>query len=100
MVAERLLDVLAEPFHLGDDAEKRVSISASIGIAVGLRESAEDLLHDADIALYAAKEAGKDRYVVFQAEMQTELRSRHELEMDLQAAIGTDQFFLLYQPIS
>jgi len=99
LVAERLLDVLAEPFHLGDDAEKRVSISASIGIAVGLRESAEDLLHDADIALYAAKEAGKDRYVVFQAEMQTELRSRHELEMDLQAAIGTDQFFLLYQPI-
>ena len=61
--------------------------------------SAEELLRDADIALYAAKEAGKDRYVVFESEMQTELRSRHELEMDLQAAIGTDQFFLLYQPI-
>ena len=99
LVAERLLDVLAEPFHLDDAAEKSVSISASIGIAVGLRESAEELLRDADIALYAAKEAGKNRYVVFEAEMQTVLRSRHELEMDLQAAIGTDQFFLLYQPI-
>jgi diguanylate cyclase (GGDEF)-like protein len=98
LVAERLLDVLAEPFHL-DDSEKSVSISASIGIAVGLRESAEELLRDADIALYAAKEAGKNRYVVFEAEMQTVLRSRHELEMDLQGAIGTDQFFLLYQPI-
>jgi diguanylate cyclase (GGDEF)-like protein len=99
LVAERLLDVLAEPFHLDDDAETSVSISASIGIAVGLRESAEDLLRDADIALYAAKEAGKNRFVIFEAEMQTALRSRHELEMDLQAAIGTDQFFLLYQPI-
>ena len=99
LVAERLLDVLAEPFHLDDDSEKSVSISASIGIAVGLRGSAEELLRDADIALYAAKEAGKNRYVVFEAEMQTVLRSRHELEMDLQAAIGTDQFFLLYQPI-
>ena len=95
LVAERLLDVLAEPFHLDDDAETSVSISASIGIAVGLRDSAEELLRDADIALYAAKEAGKNRFVVFEAEMQTELRSRHELEMDLQAAIGTDQFFLV-----
>ena len=99
LVAERLLDVLAEPFHLGDDAETSISISASIGIAVGLRESAEDLLRDADIALYAAKDAGRNRFVIFEAEMQTALRSRHELEMDLQAAIGTDQFYLLYQPV-
>jgi len=99
LVAERLLDVLAEPFHLDDDAGTSVGISASIGIAVGLRDSAEDLLRDADIALYAAKGAGKSRYALFEAEMQNVLRSRLELEMDLQAAIGTDQFFLLYQPI-
>ncbi len=72
LVAERLLDVLAEPFHLGDDAETSVTISASIGIAVGLRDSAEDLLRDADIALYAAKEAGKNRFAVFEAQMQTD----------------------------
>ena len=99
LVAERLLDVLAEPFRLDDDRETSVTISASIGIAVGLRDSAEELLRDADVAMYAAKDAGKRRYVVFEAEMQAALRSRHELEMDLLAAIDTDQFFLLYQPI-
>jgi diguanylate cyclase (GGDEF)-like protein len=99
LVAERLLAVLAEPFEFDGDTTTSVSVSASIGIANGLRDNAEELLRDADIALYAAKEAGKNRYAVFEAEMQMEMRSRHELEMDLQAAIGTDQFFLLYQPI-
>jgi diguanylate cyclase (GGDEF)-like protein len=99
LVAERLLDVLAEPFYLEEDSDTRVSISASIGIAMGLRETAEDFLRDADIALYAAKDAGKKCFVVFEAEMQAVLRSRHELELDLLAAVGTDQFFLLYQPI-
>jgi EAL domain-containing protein (putative c-di-GMP-specific phosphodiesterase class I) len=99
LVAERLLAVLAEPFEFDGDQKTSVAVSASIGVAVGLRDNAEELLRDADIALYAAKEAGKHRYAVFEAEMQMEMRSRHELEMDLQAAIGTDQFFLLYQPI-
>ena len=99
LVAERLLDVLAEPFHLDGDHEAPISISASIGIAVGFRENAEDFLRDADIALYAAKDAGKRCFVLFEAEMQTVLRSRHELELDLLAAVGSNQFFLLYQPI-
>jgi diguanylate cyclase (GGDEF)-like protein len=99
LLAERLLGVLAEPFHLDDSNNTSVSVSASIGIAVGLRESAEELLRDADIALYAAKDEGRNGFVVFEAEMQSVLRRRHELESDLQAAIGTDQFFLLYQPI-
>jgi diguanylate cyclase (GGDEF)-like protein len=99
LLAERLLAVLAEPYHLDGDHEAPISISASIGIAVGLREKAEDFLRDADIALYAAKDAGKRCFVVFEAEMQTVLRSRHELELDLLAAVDTDQFFLLYQPI-
>jgi diguanylate cyclase (GGDEF)-like protein len=99
LVAERLLAVLAEPFDLEEGNDTPVKISASIGIAVGLRESAEDFLRDADIALYAAKDAGKKCFVIFEAEMQAVLRSRHELELDLLAAVGTDQFFLLYQPI-
>jgi diguanylate cyclase (GGDEF)-like protein len=98
LVAERLLAVLAEPFHLGDDRTP-VTISASIGIAVGTRDCAEDLFQDADLALYAAKDAGKNRYLTFESHMQDTLRHRHEIETDLQAAIGTDQFFLLYQPI-
>ena len=101
LVAERLLEVLAEPFELSglSPSQIPVSVSASIGIAVGPRESSEELFRDADVALYRAKEAGKHRYVIFESEMYTTMHSRHELELDLQAAIGTDQFFLCYQPI-
>ncbi len=101
LVAERLLEVLAEPFELSgpNPAQTPVTVSASIGIAVGSRESSEELFRDADVALYRAKEAGKNRYVIFESEMYTTLHSRHELELDLQAAIGTDQFLLCYQPI-
>jgi diguanylate cyclase (GGDEF)-like protein len=101
LVAERLLEVLAEPFELNgpNPTLTPVTVSASIGIAVGLRESSEELFRDADVALYQAKEAGKNRYVIFESEMYTTMHRRHELELDLQAAIGTDQFFLCYQPI-
>jgi diguanylate cyclase (GGDEF)-like protein len=101
LVAERLLGVLAEPFELGGQKEGKisVSVSASIGIAAGVRDSCEELFRDADVALYGAKEAGKNGYVIFESEMYNTLHSRHELEMDLQAAIGTDQFSLRYQPI-
>ena len=100
LVAERLLEVLAIPFHLGlGDARVSVSVSASIGIAAGLRETSEELFRDADVALYRAKEGGKGCYVLFESEMYKAMHSRHELEMDLQAAVGTDQFLLHYQPI-
>src|SRR6185312_7557667 len=72
---------------------------ASIGIASGVRESSEELFRDADIALYRAKQTGRNCYIMFETEMHNIMPSRHELEMDLQAAMGTDQFFLNYQPI-
>ncbi len=99
LVAERLLKVLAEPFHLGGENDAQVSVSASIGIAAGLRETSEELFRDADVALYRAKESGKSCFVLFESEMYKAMHSRHELEMDLQAAVGSDQFFLQYQPI-
>jgi EAL domain-containing protein (putative c-di-GMP-specific phosphodiesterase class I) len=71
---------------------------ASIGIAVGAHASAGEMLRDADVALYEAKDQGKDRYVMFAPEMETVLQQRRELETDLRAAIGTDQFELVYQP--
>ncbi|HYN93038.1 MAG TPA: EAL domain-containing protein [Pilimelia sp.] len=99
IVAERILSRLAEPVQLNDAAGTLVRTRASIGIAVGLRDSSEDLLRDADIALYAAKTSGKDRFVLFAPQMHEVAQARLALETDLRVAVGTDQFFLLYQPI-
>jgi diguanylate cyclase (GGDEF)-like protein len=99
VVAERIREVMATSFLLDGTGEQGVLVHASIGIAEGLRDTAEDLLRDADLALYEAKDAGKDCYVVFAPEMQTVVRQRVGLEKDLRAAIGSDQFFLMYQPM-
>ncbi len=76
----------------------RLTVTASIGIAAGDRGSAEELLRDADIAMYRAKWDGKNRYVVFESGMQDAVQSRMELEMDLRDALANEQFFLVYQP--
>ncbi|HLY82401.1 MAG TPA: EAL domain-containing protein [Acidimicrobiales bacterium] len=99
VVAQRLLDVLREPFRLEGRGGRPLAITASIGVAVGDRTTGTDLLRDADVALYAAKASGKNRYVVFEPEMQTVLSERLELETDLQGALDGGQFFLVYQLI-
>ena len=96
--AQRLLELLGEPFVLAG-RDRPMVITASIGIAVGDRFSAADLLRDADIALYNAKAAGKSCYRVFAPEMQRELRLRTELAEGLSLALDRDEFFLVYQPI-
>ena len=98
LIAERLLDALKHPFNLGVDKATRVTVTASIGIAAGDRISAEELLRDADIAMYRAKWDGRNRYVVFETGMQDTIQNRMELEMDLREALGNDEFFLAYQP--
>src|SRR4029077_18973107 len=64
----------------------------------GERISAEELLRNADIAMYRAKWDGKARYVVFETGMQDDIQSRMELEMDLREALAKNEFFLAYQP--
>ena len=98
LIAERLLDALKQPFTLGADKETRITVTASVGIAVGDRLSAGDLLRDADIAMYRAKWDGKNRYVVFETVMQDAVQGRMELEMDLRVALERNEFFLVYQP--
>jgi diguanylate cyclase (GGDEF)-like protein len=98
LIAERLLEAFNEPFTLGEDGETRVHAKASVGIATGVRASAEELLRDADIAMYRAKWSGKSRYLVFESGMEDEVQSRLETEMDLQGALANDEFFLVYQP--
>jgi diguanylate cyclase (GGDEF)-like protein len=98
LVAERLLEVLRRPYELDGQNVRQLSLTASIGIALGERTSAAELLSDADIALYEAKAAGKNRYMLFQSSMQTAARDRLTLEMDLADALEQHQLFLQYQP--
>jgi diguanylate cyclase (GGDEF)-like protein len=97
-LAGRLIDVLREPVRI-DAAGKTLSFTASIGVAVGQYSTPDELLRDADLALYAAKAGGKDCYALFEASMSPETDDRLELEMDLKSADWDEQFYLLYQPI-
>jgi EAL domain-containing protein (putative c-di-GMP-specific phosphodiesterase class I) len=89
---------MSEPFTLSDGGA-RLKVTASVGVASGARASADELLRDADIAMYRAKCNGKDRYVAFESEMQGAIKSRLELEMDLREGLQNSEFFLVYQPI-
>jgi diguanylate cyclase (GGDEF)-like protein len=97
VVADRILEVLAAPFEIRS-SDLPLSISASIGIARGGSTTPDELLRDADIALYRAKGAGKRCAVVFAPAMQLEARDHRHLGVDLHSALEQSQFFLLYQP--
>jgi diguanylate cyclase (GGDEF)-like protein len=98
-VADRILAALRKPLELPASGHAPAVISASIGIASALRDSAEDLLHDADVAMYQAKAAGKGGYVLFEASMQAAVADRLNLELDLADALEADQLYIDYQPV-
>jgi diguanylate cyclase (GGDEF)-like protein len=99
LVAERLLEVLRQPYDTSGETGRELAVTASVGIAFGMQQDAEELLREADIALYEAKAAGRNRYVVFQSAMQTAIQDRLATQMDLSVALEREQLFLLYQPI-
>jgi len=98
-IADRLRQVLRPVFYVEGFESVPLTVSASVGIAVGDRTSAQDLLRDADIALYRAKGAGRDQAVVFEEAMQLAANDRLVLRSELDAGLATGQFALLYQPI-
>jgi len=97
-VAERIQHEMGRPFRLEG---QEVFSSASIGIAVsnGEYDRAEDVLRDADMAMYRAKAMGKARHEVFDAGMHTRAVALLQLETDLRWAIERQEFRLHYQPI-
>jgi diguanylate cyclase (GGDEF)-like protein len=98
LVAERLLEVLRQPFEV-DGVDAVMRLTTSIGIATGDRDHGDDLVRDADLALYEAKAAGRNRVVVFREDMQAAIQHGIELEFDLRMALEREQFRLMYQPI-
>jgi len=98
LAADRLMKVLAPPFILGG---KEVFTSVSIGIALSSSayENPDDMLRDADTAMYRAKSLGKARYEVFDADMRASLVARLQLETDLRHALDRGEFRNFYQPI-
>ncbi|MBI3649356.1 MAG: EAL domain-containing protein [Actinobacteria bacterium] len=113
-VADRIMRSLEEPFLL---EAKEVFVRASVGIAItegiapagteaaegaedfGGTEGAEELMRNADVAMYMAKENGKGRYQVFEAAMHDTALKRLELKADLQRALEHGEFRLHYQPV-
>ncbi len=97
-VAERILAGLEMPLSVAD---REIFIGASIGIVVGTTDyqCAEELLRDADLAMYRAKHSGRGCYVMFDPAMHLKAVQRLQIESDLRKALEHNQFVLYYQPI-
>jgi diguanylate cyclase (GGDEF)-like protein len=97
-VAQRIQDELSQPFVLDKNS---AFASSSIGIALSSSgyDRPEDILRDADTAMYRAKENGKARYEVFDHGMHARAVSRLQLESDLRQAVEQKEFCVYYQPI-
>ncbi len=97
-VAERIQEKLSAPFELGG---QQIVITASIGIAFGNERSsgAEEMLRDAEIAMYRAKHTGKARCEVFDNAMHKSALRRLELETDMRRALEAGEFHVYYQPV-
>jgi diguanylate cyclase (GGDEF)-like protein len=99
LAAERIRQSLGQPFHLPGH---QISIGASTGVVLcpaGSGASAEELLRDADVAMYRAKALGKGRAVLFADSMRVDLQARSRLERDLRNAIDHAELVVHYQPI-
>jgi len=98
LVAERIREVLRTPFLIDG---KQVFAGVSVGIATSssAKETPEELLRNADVAMYMAKSQGKNQYAVFENAMHDAVLRQAELELELRNAIDQDEFEMVYQPI-
>jgi diguanylate cyclase (GGDEF)-like protein len=96
LVAQRVLDSLREPFMIQG---QEVLVGGSIGIASSGSPGSDDLLRNADLAMYRAKGLGKGRFQTFEPGMHVQVLERLEREVDLARALDRDEMFVHYQPI-
>ena len=98
VIAFRIHEAFSEPFSIGG---REVFTSASIGIAIGLAQyvNPDEIMRDADTAMYQAKARGKARHEMFDADMHARARDRLGLENDLRHAVNSNDFEVHYQPI-
>jgi diguanylate cyclase (GGDEF)-like protein/PAS domain S-box-containing protein len=96
LVAERIIDQMREPFWL---ANREIFVGVSIGIALAGDQSPDDLMREADLAMYKAKERGRLRYEVFANELTSRAQQRLALEGDLRRALAENELCLHYQPV-
>jgi diguanylate cyclase (GGDEF)-like protein/PAS domain S-box-containing protein len=99
-VAERILDVIRQPFRLGEATAEFVT-TASVGIAVtdDADRDSDDLFREADLALYRAKEAGRDRLALYDEELRSRAVDRLDTERRLRSAIADSNLVAYYQPL-
>jgi diguanylate cyclase (GGDEF)-like protein/PAS domain S-box-containing protein len=96
-IAQRIVDALRDPFTIDD---RKLNVTASVGFALNNGSvKADELLRNADIAMYAAKADGKNSVHAFEQKMHTRALERLELRGELQRALVEEQFYLDYQPI-
>ena len=98
MVAERIQEAVAASYQLEGQT---IFTTASIGIALSTERynNADDMLRDADIAMYRAKHEGKARHALFDSKMHAQVKARFSLESELRYALERGQFSVYYQPI-
>lgn len=97
-MALRVLGTLRRPFRING---QELDIAGSLGLTIYPEdgESPQQLLHNADIALYRAKSAGRGRFEPYRSELERELRRARKLERELRQALENDAFELVYQPV-
>ena len=98
MIADHIKAVFSEPFTI-DGKEVRVGTSIGVASSSSGALNSEELLRNADLAMYLAKNQGKGNYVIFEPKMHQALMERIELEEDLRRGIDNREFVLHYQPI-
>lgn len=96
-IARSILDIIAQPFQI---EARQIVVTTSIGITLYPNDNSDTttLLKNADIAMYKAKETGRNNFKFFTESMHAELKEYHQLEHDIKAALDAEEFRVVYQP--